>query len=604
MTRDCKVVNYDGRPVAVLGENTLFAVIRQQGRPQVLVGNDTSGEGAMFIEQALADGTLRVVQQLESKNPVDLCRVHKENLNYDARGSECEKLSLFIAKVLANKLDNLRVCYSGHNDAVPVVIATTDYSNYNHLDVGNVVSFRAYSDTVEVVLANQVVQRALPATARARHIASDQRAQALARIRQTYIQRFLQQEIDVLFVSIFRVEGNVLAYGGIRITVKNKLQEVLTELSDRVTAAGGNPSSVSRQQLAFEFEKLLPAIVKTAGDVEVDGVTLRYLLQDNKSETAVLHYLNGRKIARDDLDEVINRVTCYRNQPELYAQFLQQVSTVSMKFHRSCANGIPIGRQAVGSIIKEALLAADTGENANALPNDFGEYNTDIATAAVTLPFRKLNAATCGEVFILDSWRKVENFDLLLEACSGCIPRQYKHRVSVNRNGEHDGKANAEISVLRLLFYIDRALDANCRVTQPYLEPEHSYRSARGLNATGGAIAIGKKFLEQFKIDMSKRQEALERSRELFLRIVEQEKVQSEGAPPKERWLVTGKSGRRYRVGRDGKVTNLADGGHVCIVNGGGRDLSGWDYLSSLVAALASDTMVAASVSTLGLAKA
>jgi hypothetical protein len=121
------------------------------------------------------------------------------------------------------------------------------------------------------------------------------------------------------------------------------------------------------------------------------------------------------------------------------------------------------------------------------------------------------------------------------------------------------------------------------------------------LNATGAAIALGKKFLEQFKIDMSKRQEALERSRELFLRIVEQEKVQSEGEPPNERWLVTGKSGRRYRVGRDGKVTNLDDGGHVCIVNGGGRDLSGWDYLSNLVAALASDTMVAASVSTLGL---
>ena len=316
MTRDCKVVNYDGRPIAVLGDNALFAVIRQQGQPQVLVGNDTSGEGAMFVEQALADGTLRVVQQLESQTPVDLCRVHKENLYYDARGSECEKLSLFIAKVLANKRDNLRVCYSGHNDTVPTVIATTDYSNYNHLDVGNVVSFRAYSDAVEVVLNNQVVRRTLPATVQARQTASDQLAQELARVRQTYIQRFLQQEIDVLFVSIFQVEDNVLSYGGIRIVVKNKLQEVLTELSDRVTAAGGNPQSASRRQQAFEFEWLLPAIVKTAGDVEVDGVTLRYLRQDNKSETATLHYLNGRKIAFDDLDEIINRATCYRNQPE------------------------------------------------------------------------------------------------------------------------------------------------------------------------------------------------------------------------------------------------------------------------------------------------
>jgi uncharacterized protein YlzI (FlbEa/FlbD family) len=602
MTRDCKVANYDGRPIAVLGANTLFAVIRQQGRPQVLVGNDTSGEGAMFIEQALADGTLQVVQQLESQTPVDLCRVHKENLCYDARGSDSEKLSLFIAKVLANKHDNLRVCYSGHNDTVPTVIATTEYDNYDHLDVGNVVSFRAYSDAVEVVLNNREVQRALPATTQARHTASDQLAQELARIRQTYIQRFLQQEIDVLFVSIFRVEDNVLSYGGIRIVVKNKLQEVLTELSDRVTRAGSNAQSANSRQRAFEFEHLLPTIVKTAGDVEVDGVTLRYLLQDNKSETAELHYLNGRKIARDDLDEVINRVTCYRNQPELYAQFLQQVSTVSLKFHRSCARGIPIGNQAVAGIIKDAFFAADAASaGGHALPNDFGEYNTDIATAAVTLPFRKLNAATCGEVFILSCWRKVENFDLLLEACSGCIPRQYKHKVSINNARAHDGRANAELSVLRLLFYIDRALTEACRVTFPYLEPANSYRSARGLNATGAAIALGKKFLEQFKIDMSKRQEALERSRELFLRIVEQEKVQSEGEPPNERWLVTGKSGRRYRVGRDGKVTNLDDGGHVCIVNGGGRDLSGWDYLSSLVAALASDTMVAASVSTLGL---
>jgi hypothetical protein len=573
-------VNFAGRPVVILGEDTLFAVINHQGKPQVLVGNNASGEGAMFIDQALQDGQLRVVQQVESQNPVDFCQVYSGNLKYAHAHNGLR--GLFIAKVLANKTDNLRVCYSGHHDLVPSVVATTDSASYNLLDAGNVFFPGQYGqEHVESLLDLSTVQMTLPATWDAMVLAAAKRAEELWAIREEYIARFLRQEVSTLFISLFTVEGNVMSYGGIRIVVNNGLDRVLTEISRRVSCFGGRPTSEPHRAAAFEFEQLLPVVVESSGSVEVDGVPLRY----EKKGDAALQYLNGRKISSPDLDEVINRVTCYRNRPELYDQFLRQVSAVSLKFHRAVARGIPIGKAAVRRLIK-AVEKADGG-----LPNDFSEVNSaeSVSAVEVSLPFRKANAAARGEVFILDEWRKVENFDLLLRMCAGECPRlrsQRMHYLGSGGTGE----------VLRLLGYIDRSLESSCQVLPELRDYIYGYGGPTVIEAASRA----EKFLRQFKIDVSKRQEAIARSRELFLRIVTQEKVVCAGPPPTEQWIVTGRSGRSYRINREGAVTG-SGGEHLCIVNGGGRDLGGWDYLSSLIVALANDTLVAGGIGTLKL---
>lgn len=580
MSREYRIANFAGRPVALLGDNALFAVIKRQDKLRVLVGNDTSGEGAMFIDEALADGRLRVIQQVESQHPIELCRVHQGNLKYMDREYES---ALFIAKVLANETDDLRICYSGHNDPVPSIVATGDDSCYNLLDAGSVFHLSRYNRRVNALLTDETVRRALPATWMAKRQASLALTEKLAAIRQDYIRRFVRKEIAVLFISLFKVEENVLSYGGIRIVVNDKLEETLLGLADLVTAFSADPLREERRVAAFEFEQLLPVIVKRSGNVEVDGVALHYEKKDNAAGSAVLHYLNDRKIAVADLHEVINRVTCYRRQPELYGQFLQQVSAVSLKFHRASARGIPISGSAVSRLVE-----ATNKQNDEGLPHDYRglESANGVSVADVCLPFRKVGANSRGEVFLLDEWRKVENFDLLCEVCLGCMPHRRRDRI-------HCGN-DATGAALRLLGYIDRSLEASCR-TAPQLNS-----AGFGVTFSKEAMAHAKEFLRQFKIDASKRQEALKRSRELFLRVIEQEKVRSVGEPPDEYWLVTGKSGRSYRVNRDGKVHRNGKE-HVCIVNGGGRDLGGWDYLSSLIIALANDTLVAGGVNTLKL---
>jgi hypothetical protein len=394
------------------------------------------------------------------------------------------------------------------------------------------------------------------------------------------------------------VEDNVLSYGDLRIVVREKLPEVLSRLLDLVQhscrhSSAGRDDNVQR---AFDFEQLLPEIVETSGNVEVDGVPLTYCVKQSAAENK-LYYINDRKIVVADLEEVINRAVCYRRRPELYQQFLRQVSAISLKFHRACTQGLPFGRWAISKIVN-AAMAAELSKNEEhvKLPNDFADVRID-KDIELKVPFRKQSSSARGEVFILDAWRKVENFDLLLVGLEGRQGRLRRTQILSPQLSALDGE------IVKLFYTIDRSLEPSCRILAGHITASEYTRSQQVIACTSieAVKQLVKRFLKLVKIDAGKYLEAVKRSRELFDRIVEQENVQHYPAvtDAEQYWVVTGKSGRRYQVDRDGKVTDLASGSHICIVNGGGRDLGGWDYLSSLIAALASDTMVAASIATL-----
>ena len=615
MAKELAVMSYHGRPIALLGDSAKAMVLFHQGHDRILVCNSTSKEGAMFIDEALLDGRLKVVQRLEAETPAELCAVNKQNLFFrKSKEIVAHNEGLFIAKVLATEKDDLRVCYSSENDAVPTLVATPAHECFNGLDAGNVIDHLTtyYQTKTETALDLETVSNALPASREAKRAADKQLAEKLTEIRTDYIAKFIRKEIDVLFVSIFMLEGNVMTYGGVSITVNDRLPQTLQALSEEIARVAER--SDAERQRAFEFERLLPLVVTTSGNVTIDGVPLTYMQKeitsketaDKNSVTSTLHYINGRKISAPDLDEMINRVTCYRNQAELYNQFVAQVAAISLKFHRANTNGVMITERALEEL-GDAMVREQEGggKNKRLLPHDYSDgNNAGITVTPVALPFRKTKASERGELLICGLWRKVEDFDTLVEACAGKEPSKHKDRVYANH-----GNNAASLTALRRLFYIDRGLQTADRMVTGLCKPRESEHSSHRLDEENtAALTFGQEFLKQFKIDVTKRLDAIRRSRELFDRIVLQEKVSyhpgkknDDGELEDESWVVAGKSGRRYRVDKTGSVTNLTSGSHVCIVNGGGKDLGGWDYLSSLIAALANDTMVAQSVGTLGL---
>jgi hypothetical protein len=108
---------------------------------------------------------------------------------------------------------------------------------------------------------------------------------------------------------------------------------------------------------------------------------------------------------------------------------------------------------------------------------------------------------------------------------------------------------------------------------------------------------IGESYVTMFGDSIKEQCDVLKRSKALFDRIVKQEKV--EVSENEREFIVTGTSGKKYKITTSGAVTDQTTGRHICIVNGGTRELGGWDYLASLVAALAHDNRTAKAVDTL-----
>jgi hypothetical protein len=228
----------------------------------------------------------------------------------------------------------------------------------------------------------------------------------------------------------------------------------------------------------------------------------------------------------------------------------------------------------------------------------------------------------------MGQWRQVKNFDMLLTICgSSDDAKSYDrrlmspgatdtrlHDLCANPDDEAEGQlvsSNIE-RVLRRIANIDRALEPHHRVIErKYLQRVGGFETGEGrrLKEPGEGltdelavelVALARQFVQMFRISVSNQTALIEKSKELFDRIVEQEKVETIKEKNDVFYLVNGLSGGRYKVARSsGSVTDMVTGNHICIVNAGARDSGGYDYLSSVVAALAYDTRSAGTVGTL-----
>jgi hypothetical protein len=609
----------------------------------------TTKEEHILIKRTEDDGVaayldeLKTSQVLETKIPFDINHTYDNldtdieiNEDYDPEFDEPEERlipdqrTLVIVRVDANDQDNVRAVFSGTNDKIPVFVASSSSNVFNALDVGNLIKIHS-SGRREVLdrVTETAARNVLHAQWDAYQKKQEEYKKVLGYGKIAYVERFLKGDMPEMFIDIFTVRGSTLQYTDTEIEILSKsgLEKVLMQLARRdvdkntdvVMNQRRGRHQARREEDWYGFDKLFFDIVKTSGAVKINGVKVTYEEKTRMSKRKiaadsdetyemeiVTEYVNGKRIARDDVEAVITHATCYREQAR-YDDYVQSVCKVSLKYHRAVMNGLVLNDHVT-------YRSAINEKGEVHLPNDYGDYGTKaVKISAARVKFRKEHG-TKPQVFLVGEWRRVKSFDALvraLETKSRQKQRNIIHNVPMGVGASYH-------SALSRLSYVDTFLVEEDRIFKDGVhfnewndERKQGTKSAWGgwteRPSRGDFLAtdeakkllaeIGKDYVDMFGISIKEQTDVLLRSKQLFDRIVKQEKV--EVSKNEREYVVTGSSGKRYKVTVTGAVTDLTTNRHICIVNGGTRELGGWDYLASLIAALAHDNRTAKAVTTL-----
>jgi hypothetical protein len=611
-------------------------VDRNTKEEHILIKLTDDDQPAMYLDE------LKPVQLLETTSPFDINHTYNNldaemelsssyDPDYDDPDDRFEPTyrNLIIVRVDSDEKDRVRAVFSGTDDNIPVFVAACGSNVFNELDVGNVITInesgrRSLSNTITHTMARGILHAQWDKQQRE----LDEYKEVLGYGKVAYTEKFLKGDLDEMFIDIFTVRGQTMYYTDTELTIHGKaaLARVLKNLSLRdVDKSTDLVMNTRRATHAAEgndwygFDKLFYEIVRWAGSVTINGVKVKYEVKkrtvqrkSNKEDEETYDldietvYVNGKRIAWDDVETVVTSATCYGHNQERYDEYVQSVCKVSLKYHRAVLNGMElIDSYAYNSGVNE------TG--AVHLPNDYGDYGTTrVRISSALVPFRKEHGSK-AEIFLDNEWRKVTSFDALSRSLESNQRMVRSRMLSDVPSG-----ARKYDSILRRLSYLDNFLVEEDRIFKPdvhFMERPEDDRDE--LRDRWGAIArypargdfmnspeavaelnrIGETYVAMFGESIKEQYDVLRRSKELFDRIVEQEKVVV--SEDEKEFTVTGTSGKKYRITTSGSVTDLASGRHICIVNGGSRELGGWDYLTSLIAALAHDNRTAQSVRTL-----
>jgi hypothetical protein len=502
-------------------------------------------------------------------------------LDYDRH-----EVRIFIARVDSNETDTIRAIYSGVADPLPsLIVGLKEGSSaedcYNQLDPGNTVEIHYGTWGVKGVYNRETTLGLYCQYSTKYAAAATLYAQKLAEYKDKYIQEFAAGKVEVAFVAIFRCTGgDTLSYTDttIRIPDKDNLLSAMTTLARDTTT---------------EFEPLLRTAAWIGKEIFVNGVRVAVEVRHSSSGGATLNYVNGKRIAAADVNEVITHVTCFRDQAA-YNDYVATVSKISLKYHRAVTNGV-----------ETVCRGINSAEATTPLPND---YSFDAVTTA-KLQLRKVSVGTRAEVFLCGKWRKINNFDMFTTVAAHREHRRYPQAIPP------DGIEKLSNSRHRALAHLSR-LD-NFLVAEDWVFPQRMYGSAKGStrfhhgvlrpDAMAAVTTLLDDFIQTFAASIGTQQAAIIRSKAMLDRVVAQEKVQVKlihdkyGTQIKDvHYLVTGKSGQKYMISqKTGAVTNVDSNAHICIVNAGGNTLGGYDYVTSLIHALANDNRSARQVTTL-----
>ncbi|RTL07777.1 hypothetical protein EKK58_01130 [Candidatus Dependentiae bacterium] len=272
------------------------------------------------------------------------------------------------------------------------------------------------------------------------------------------------------------------------------------------------------------------------------------------STTNTRRRVNGHLINNDELPRVLRRATCYTDAAS-YNSFLRQIEKASLRVHDAIANGVPI----------KIWLPARAG------------YHQD-----VTMKHPKIQFITEGGKYFL--WiDKEKTRRVPLRRFVGLLDKLKKLNSQTNNGYVHDDSGfnyrNTDWCKWKLKRIIrEHAVDDKDvpLVTEAELEP-------------------------LVELLLEARTEAEKKSAQLLASVVKETGAQEINYKGLTAYEITGNSGQRYRVEKEGqfRVWKAGTDQYVCIVDGRGEMGVGYDALVARLLALRNDTFVVDRITTL-----
>jgi hypothetical protein len=521
-----------------------------------------------------------------------------------------------IHRVLINEGDSIRAIFLTDDSLYPDYILTQEDvgRNYTRLDPGNWMQVSNSSSnivyTVKDALTAEEFLEAFPEYNKAHTAQQKDYNSQLVQVRKKQLHRYATRKTRFCFASIFTIESKKFTYSDTVVTAQTR--DEATELASWLI-----------RQYSDDFDTILISMLKdTELRISVNNCSVQYS-DTVTSSGAQLHYVNGKKISAPDLDEVLQRVTCYPDNQEAYDTYVARISRISLKFHRSVTEGIDFRLNNTGSIAH--FLGAEQDMPELAIGGSDSLPGTRVSDSSIKLKFRKERAGKKGEVFFIEKWRTVSKFDTFLDrAGAGSIyhgNNGYFCTTNIRRSCDAwsqwddlksrygDAVMEALDSLVRKLVLMDNFFDPGDRVFAGFyrhLDSKGALQPSSTLDPSTDlidfCIELCTLFASDFKTYLEEEVQRIKASRESLEAAIKRtstEVIQNHPHHHRRVYRVTGKSGLRYDIREDtAAVYDANTNGHICIVKASSELSFGYDYIISLINSLANDSRTAKNIYT------
>lgn len=552
-------------------------------------GGDMNAE--LFIERHTPEATtmykypeaFRVLQKLE------LRREDPRTPSLESLGPWVvdKRKAYMICRIMASPDDNVRVLFADPESIVIQAICCPDMEagDYNDLDVGKFMISKSKGVGVCNPAEEYTEVQSLPELgALSRNLAIrttngyPNSYNCYGKLRATYISDFVKRRYKDIQLKCFKFTRTSLSY------------------SDTVIAASWEAiqkaAAIVEGSYHADFTTLFTEVLKGAYGHEfvVNGVPVTVTRKTSQGQAAVLHYVNNHRISAPDLSEVLTHALCFPNAPDVYEDYLVTVSKVSLKFHKAVNEGLDFVMH-TNYLDHSAEGEARSGPEIRR-PGD-GTNDSDRGRLCIKLRVNKVFGKKMNFDFA-GRTRFVDEFDAFVRVAGKHLRKRCVTLPSVSADLPHHG-------LLTRLTMIDNDLTSESRfMSAMELDSYTGYIDTPGNREI--AERLYREFSAAFAAGINNEYNLLARSHELLQQVMADTGAQCV-QNAEDRWVykVTGISGTRYVVDEESAAVHLdsgAGGDHICIVKAN-NDIRGYDYISSLLMALAQDKFTARNISTL-----
>lgn len=283
--------------------------------------------------------------------------------------------------------------------------------------------------------------------------------------------------------------------------------------------------------------------------------------------------INGVKVNKGELKEVLNRATCHTDLTE-YMKFVKTVSKLSLARHKILAVGYPLKlhskltqteyRNPIPPKQSPRLLFRREGKQYFLIVDEEKGLETEVEFHKAIVALRRLNRRT-NNIYLNTNQAAAELPSVIKTFCKAptttCL-------VQLPSNRFHVGKTVKRTPTTTTVSQVT------------------------GVTSFKNLKALVSRIME-FNI------QAIKRSEQLLEQVIKTTEATPAVFHNTEGYLVTGKSGTVYFVNEEGRAYNHTTGAYICIVDSGSSSVVGKDGLVSRLLALRNDKFLVKSVSTL-----